>query len=98
MSSNAPAQAVHALSQPGSTSLGRTGDIDAGRAELGMSARDLWVGYFAMGGNGTEADVDRWLSGASPLPARDRNVLAQTLNERFADIGLDHPVAYSEGF
>jgi hypothetical protein len=82
----------------GLTPVGRIGDIDAGRIELGMSARDLWVGYFAMGGNGTQADVDGWLSGAMPLPAREHNLLAQTLNERFTDIGQNHPVAYSDGF
>lgn len=82
---------------PQSAAAGGIADIVAGRVDLGISARDLWVGYFSLGGNGTQAEVDDWLSGAVPLPAREHNLLAQTLNDRYTDIGRNHPVPYSDG-
>ncbi len=78
--------------------IGRGGDILAGRLRLGMSAHDLWVGYFSLGGNATPAEIDDWLSGAEQLPAREYDVLAHTLNETFSEIGLNHPIAYSDTF
>ena len=77
--------------------FGEITDIDAGRRRLGMTLRDVWVGYFAVGGNGTQAQVGGWLSSAGRMPARERDLLAQALNDRFTDIGLNHPVRYSDG-
>ena len=71
-------------------------DIEAGRRRLGMSARDVWVDYFAVGGNGSLAEVRGWLSSAVRVPAREHDLLAQALNDRFTDIGLNHPLRYSD--
>jgi len=40
-------------------------NVDAALDELGMSARDLWIGYFAVGGNGSLTEVEQWLAGSS---------------------------------
>ncbi len=71
--------------------------IESGRRHLGMSTRDVWIGYFAVGGNGSQADVRGWLSSAVGLPAREHDMLAQAVNDRFTEIGLNHPVRYSDG-
>lgn len=73
-------------------------EIDAGRRELRMSAIDLWIDYFGVGGNGSQTDVGRWLSSAARLPVRDHDLLAQALNDRFTDVGLNHPIGYSDTF
>ena len=66
-----------------------------GRRRLGITVLELWIGYFSVGGNGSVADVRGWLSGAGALPAQDHDMLAQALNDRFTEVGLDHPVGYS---
>jgi len=70
-------------------------DVDAGRRRLDMSYHDVWVGYFAVGGNGSLADVRAWLSGDMRLPAHDHDLLVQAINDAFTDVGLDHPLGYS---
>lgn len=73
-----------------------TGDIGEARQRLGVSTQEVWIGYFAVGGNGSLDDVERWLSNAGNVPLREHNLLAQALNDRFTARGLDHPVAYRE--
>jgi len=70
-------------------------DVDAGRRQLDMSYHDVWVGYFAVGGNGSLADVRSWLSGETFLSPRDHDLLAQAINDAFTDAGLNHPLGYS---
>lgn len=71
-------------------------DIEAGRRRLDISAHDVWVGYFAVGGNGSEAEVGRWLAGESEVPWRDLDMIAQALNDVFTERGVNnHPVAYT---
>jgi hypothetical protein len=69
-------------------------DIAEGLERLDLSAHDVWVGYFAIGGNGSLGDVERWTSSGSDVPTREHNLLAQALNDRFCVRGLNHPVAY----
>ncbi len=71
-------------------------DILLGRRRLGMSAQTLWVGYFAVGGNGSLVDVERWLSGALELGAADYDMLTQALNDVSVERGEDHPFPYSD--
>ena len=74
--------------------VGFIGDIAEGRRRLGLSAVALWIGYFAIGGNGTPADVEAWLSGAATPTAEDHDLLAQALNDKFTEWGMNHPVRY----
>jgi len=59
-------------------------DIESSRRQLGISEHDVWVGYFAVGGNGSLADVRAWLGGQALLPPRDRAMLAQALDDALA--------------
>jgi hypothetical protein len=53
---------------------------------------DLWVGAAAIGGHFAQRDIDDITSGHR-LPTRaEYRVLAATLNERFAELGGDHPL------
>ncbi|MGI9032079.1 MAG: hypothetical protein ACR2HY_00015 [Acidimicrobiales bacterium] len=74
----------------------RATGLDAARKRLGLSARDVWVGYFAVGGNCSLADVTGWLSGRGGISWRDHNLMAQSLNDAFCERGLNHPVGYLE--
>jgi len=75
------------------------GDIDAleqARREVGLSVADLWMRYFALGGMSTALEVEAILFGALIPITHDRDVLAVALNERFAEMGGDHPIPYSD--
>ncbi len=71
-----------------------TGITDS-RRRLGLSAMSLWIAYFAVGGNGSLADLTDWLSGATELTVRDYDLLAQAMNDQFVALGMDHPVPYN---
>lgn len=66
-----------------------------GRQRLRMSILAVWIGYFSVGGNGSLSDVDNWIRGVHAPSLQDHDLLAQALNDRFTEAGLDHPVAYS---
>jgi hypothetical protein len=71
-------------------------DIETGRRRLGMTHRELWLGYLELGGNGSLPDVLGWLTGGIVPPIHDHDTLAHVLNEVFSDQGLNHPVRYSD--
>jgi len=69
--------------------------LETSRREVGLSMSDLWFRYFALGGMSTALEVEAILFGALLANAHDRDVIAVALNERFAELGGDHPVPYS---
>jgi hypothetical protein len=69
--------------------------LEAARAQAGMSFRDLWLAYFALGG-AAEPDVVRSYLGGRRGYSMDYDVLAQAINERFLDHGKNHPVPYRD--
>lgn len=69
--------------------------LEQARREVGLSIADLWMRYFTLGGMSTALEVEAILFGALIADAHDRDVIAVALNERFAELGGDHPVPYS---
>lgn len=70
--------------------------LETARRDLGLSHGDLWFRYFELGGMGTAVEVEAYLYGALNPSAHDRDLLAVALNERFAELGRDHPIRYVE--
>jgi len=70
--------------------------LEQARRDLGMSVADLWWRYFALGGRGTELEMEAMLFQALVPADLDRDVLAVALNERFCELGGDHPIPYSD--
>jgi anti-anti-sigma factor len=63
-------------------------DLETGRQHAGLSLRDLFVAYFALGGTADFAEVTAHLSGsAAVLDLHQRDVAAHALNERLAGLG-----------
>lgn len=60
----------------------------------GLTFPQLWARYFAIGGNGSEADLRRHVDAADCEDDHEHNLIAHAINEAFLDIGGDHPVAY----
>lgn len=69
--------------------------LELARRDLGVSLADLWCRYFALGGMATAIEVDAVLNGALVGTVADRDRLAVALNERYAELGGDHPVPYA---
>lgn len=70
--------------------------LDKARRALEMSVTDLWWRYFALGGMGSELEVEAILFDALMPSDAERDILAFALNERFGELGGGHPVPYSD--
>lgn len=66
--------------------------LEAGRIQADMTRDELWLAYFALGGLASRDAVGAYLDGGGG--AMDSDVLAQAVNERFLDLGRNHPVPY----
>jgi hypothetical protein len=68
--------------------------LDAYRRAAGLSHAELWLRYFELGGMSTGFDLEAFLYGVLAPSDHDHDVIAHALNERFAELGADHPVPY----
>ncbi len=57
---------------------------------------DLWFRYFSLGGMSTALEIEAFLYGALQAEPHNSDLLAVALNERFAELGGDHPIPYSD--
>lgn len=71
------------------------GILERARRDVDMTMDDLWMRYFALGGMSSALEIEAYLLGALLAPRHDHDVLAVALNERFSELGGDHPVPYS---
>jgi hypothetical protein len=62
----------------------------------GLSGRDLWLRYLALGGGESPGKVMTHIAVGGILDDFQHDILVHALNERFMEMGLDHPVPYSE--
>ena len=75
----------------------QTSDVlDRYRRDAELSHGELWLRYFELGGMSTGPQLEAFLYGALRPSAHDHDVIAHTLNERFTELGGDHPVPYVE--
>ena len=72
------------------------GGLEWARRELELSHTDLWFRYFELGGMRTPIEVEAYLYGALAPTQHDRDLIAVALNERFSELGGDHPIPYSD--
>jgi hypothetical protein len=70
--------------------------LEQARRQVGLSIPDLWMRYFALGGMSTALELEAILYNALVADVHDRDVLTVAINERFAEIGGDHPIPYSD--
>jgi hypothetical protein len=70
--------------------------LDRARQEAGLTHGELWLRYFQLGGMSTALQVEAFCYGALQPSNHDHDVVAHALNERFVELGGNHPVPYSE--
>jgi hypothetical protein len=71
--------------------------LDAAAKVSGMERDDLWLQYFALGGDASPEELEGMLSGERPLYRLDHDRLVVALNERFQDHGRGRPLAFWDG-
>jgi hypothetical protein len=52
--------------------------------------------YFELGGMSTGLQLEAYLYGALRPTSHDHDIIAHALNERFVELGGNHPVPYAE--
>ena len=64
-------------------------------ADLNVTAVQLWITYFSLGGNRDATHITNYLAGdggvADPI---DHDHIIDALNDLYFDRGLDHPLHY----
>jgi hypothetical protein len=70
--------------------------LEQGRRKAGLSHGDLWFRYFELGGLRNALEVEAYLYGALIATTHDYDLIAVALNERFSELGDDHPIPYSD--
>lgn len=66
------------------------------RERAALSYPELWVDFFALGGEATPVEVQAFLADDGALSRADVNALVQALNEHSLDRGLGMPLPYLE--
>lgn len=69
--------------------------LDRARREADLTQGQLWLRYFGLGGMSPELEVEAILYGALEPTSLDRDRIVHALNERFTELGRNHPVPYS---
>ena len=70
--------------------------LDLFRRDAALSHGELWLRYFELGGMSTGLQLEAYLYGALRPTEHDHDIIAHALNERFVELGGNHPVPYSE--
>jgi hypothetical protein len=73
-----------------------TDTLDRARCAAGLSQGELWLRYFELGGMSTALQLEAFLYGALEPTVHDHDLIAHALNERFVELGGNHPVPYLE--
>ena len=69
--------------------------LDRARKDAGLSQGQLWLRYFGLGGMTPALEVEAIVHGALSATSQDRDRIVHALNERFTELGCNHPVPYA---
>ena len=69
--------------------------LDRARQSAGLSHGELYLRYFELGGMSSAFQVEAIVYDLAQPSPHDYDVLAHALNERFVELGGDHPVPYA---
>nr|WP_245192815.1 PP2C family protein-serine/threonine phosphatase [Amycolatopsis alba] len=61
----------------------------------GLTLEQLWLRYFALGGDVSELELEAFLQGLLPLPRIQRDMVAHAINERLEEVSGVHQAPYS---
>ncbi|MEE2521936.1 hypothetical protein V1639_07445 [Pseudarthrobacter sp. J75] len=64
--------------------------------EAGLDMGTVWIAYFTMGGNAGTWEVEAYIGGALSLPALERDILAQAINELIDELPPRRKATFSD--
>ncbi len=70
--------------------------LEQARRDTGLSLAQLWLRYFGLGGMHALLELEAVLHGLLTTTDHDRDQVVHALNERFTELGHNHPVPYSD--
>ncbi len=73
---------------------GASDTLNRFREQADLTRGELWLRYFELGGMSTALQLEAFLYGALQPSPHDHDVIAHALNERFVELGGNHPVPY----
>ena len=68
--------------------------LERGRQEAGLSMTELWLRYFALGGNSTPVELEKFVGRAPKRSRHECNLIALAINEHCLEHGCGHPIPY----
>lgn len=68
--------------------------LEQARRRCGLSIQELWLRYFELGGLASPLELEAHLEGLLRPSLLEREIVAHAINERFFEMGQDHPVPY----
>ncbi|MGH8987362.1 MAG: hypothetical protein ACRDXC_02030 [Acidimicrobiales bacterium] len=69
--------------------------LDRYRRDAKLSPGELWLRYFELGGMSSALELQAILYGALQPSVHEHDLIAHALNERFVELGGNHPVPYA---
>lgn len=59
-----------------------------------LTVEELWLRYFALGGDAGKVEIEAYLAGLMPLASLQHNILAHAINERLDEMGPPRRAPY----
>ena len=73
-----------------------TDALDRARRDAKLTHGELFLRYFELGGMSSALQVEAFCYGALEPNDHDHDVVVHAINERFSEMGQNHPVPYSD--
>lgn len=73
-----------------------TDALNTARQDAGLSMVELYLRYFGLGGMTPALEMEAIVCGAHTTTDLDHDRMVHALNERFTEMGRNHPVPYAE--
>lgn len=69
--------------------------LNLARVDAELTMAELWMRYFGLGGMSAAVELEACLYGALTTTDHNYDMIAHALNERFVELGRNHPVPYA---
>lgn len=69
-------------------------NLEQGVEQAGLSFHEVWLRQLGVGGTASELEVEAYVLGLLSPDSYQHDLIAQAINERFLEVGSDHPVGY----
>lgn len=68
--------------------------LEEAMRDSALTTTDLWLRYLSIGGLSMPVEFDAYIRGSLEPDDHQYDLIAAALNDRFVELGGDHPVSY----